>query len=657
MSTQTPPPLDYSAEPAGELWTPVAAASATKRSARDAGLGDTDALRLSAPAALEDSNSNPFQAAQEDFEADPPAAGGGGAAEQVPEPFRIRIERARSVASTASSSASSRRGLPFTLPSDASKAMSAAFETLVKGEMTVGGWAAEGYKGLVMSSKAGLAPTALPTLWTVDHRTQLWRRMAPEELRDALFILISKELDRVGAYVIRECSSAEGDNKKAWQACCRRIDTAVAAYASLRALDNVVKIVAQRLLNEEVVAALDTARHLVPFKNGVLDLRTREMSPHEAKNCLTYALPYPLFDADFAPDRRVGHDMREYVHNLFEDDAAERAFQVMCGYCFTGETTEKAWWQWFSASNGGKTTAMQIICGAMGEFASRGAVPADELREGHKFQDIWADTLSTLPRKRLITIEELPKDFPLTSLMNQATDGTSDQRLQLGRKGIKHAVGATNLAKYWVSSNHVIKIPAGATGMVRRNRGVGLRFRFVDADTYSAAKSPSRDRPCAPDLVARLLRPENWPVIAAWLIEGAAAYYAGDKLTCPLFDENTFSLRVRGDPALEWLADTYAPCWPSEDSRISLNELVNAYRSAGRGASAATAWSSITSLLSTLTDLLLLTSWTEHGTVVQGVEGLRPRRSYDRSWAVEWEAVKAQYAKVSRAERRIAPLD
>ena len=386
---------------------------------------------------------------------------------------------------------------------------------------------------------------------------------------------------------------------------------------------------------------------MLPFTNGVINMRNGDVLEHSANHRITYTLPYAY---DAGADTA---DIEAFVHNLFEDAPAERAFQTMVGYCLTGETDQKCWWQWFSDSGGGKTSAINILCGAMGKFASRGSVPSDELREGHKFQDIWSDELSSLPRKRLITIEELPPDFSLTALMNQATDGTGDQLLQLGRKGLKHASALKNSAKYWVSSNHVVKVPSSATGMVRRNRGVGLRFRFVEG--YDAATAPEKDRPRDEELRTRLLLPAAWPGIAKWMLQGAAAYFAGAPLTCPLFDENTFSLQVRGDPYLEWLSETYTPTVPGEETRLSYNDVVSAYRSAGRGGGGGgggTVWSSITSLLNTLTDVVRPATWTEHGMVVQGVEGLRARRALDDTWSAEWLEAKRRVQRERAIDHR-----
>jgi phage/plasmid-associated DNA primase len=384
---------------------------------------------------------------------------------------------------------------------------------------------------------------------------------------------------------------------------------------------------------------------VLPTLFGVLDLKTLELRPARDDDFFTYKLPY-AWDADADTT-----DIKAFVHKLYEDEAAERAFQVMWGYLLTGETTEKRFWQWSCPSNGGKTTALMILCGAMGEYASRGVVPCDEIAAGARFQDLWADTLAALPKKRLITIDEIPPAFALhEALFNQATDGTSKQRLQLGRKGVKHSIAAGNHAKYILSSNHVIHVSAGATGLVRRNSGVGLRFRFVEEDTYVEDSAPKADRPRDTELVKRLLEPGAWPGILRWMAEGAAAWYAGEPLTCGLFDESTFSLHVRGDPYLAWLADTYVPTGDGE--RVSHADLVQAYRASGRSASAGAAYAALTTLLQTMSDFLVPCSWNEHAVVVQGVEGLRLRVATDDTWTEHVKRAKAIRADVRGADAR-----
>lgn len=519
------------------------------------------------------------------------------------------------------------------MPSYTDAGMRNIFYNTCVGEYPTGEYLASKWKQTMKTSLA-----LKDSFWIFSSATQLWEATPLHEVKNRVHKQLALEVDILAGYVMREglkFSKKKGPGaslKVMWQNVRRRVETTVSSYNSSRGLDTVVKVLFEKLIDEEFVASFDSRRDILSCANGVLELRTLTLVPRTAEHRLTYALPTPY---DPAADTS---DIETYVRNLYEDPVAERAFHVMAGYYATGETSVKRMWQWSCPSGGGKTSLLLVLCAPLGRYALRGVLPAIELQSGHPFQDRLADALESHPKPRLITVDELKPRFPLAEeLVNQLTDGTDDQRIQLGRKGLKHSLPVANHAKLVLCSNHVIEIPAGATGLSLRNTGIGLRFTFVKGEPVSVLERPEN-----PVLKARLLHPSSFAGTLRWLAQGASMFYTRESdLMCLRFEESSFDLRMRGDPYLAWLADTHTPVAEGAE-KVSYDDLVRAYRAAGRAAGTSTsAYTGIKTMLDTMSSVLVPVSWAVFDTVVKGVSHLRERRLEDPSWAQAMYALQA----------------
>ena len=508
------------------------------------------------------------------------------------------------------------------LPMGAKPKYDTLYTKLTKGERAPAIFFAEKHKDVMKTVEKGGGVwvfNAHTLLWTLVS-TDIWKHTVAEFIDNELNDLLGYVKSKVDEYI--EDKATPDSPKALWKAAMRKVTSCLERINMLRGLENTAKFAYELLLDPEFVATFDNIRFHVSFRNGVLDLRTLELCARTAEHRLTYALPY-----DWDPDANTTL-IETFVHSLFEDKEAERAFQITAGLWFSGDTSQKRFWQWSCPSNGAKTSTLRVLTNPMGKYASVGMIGAEEFGTALKFQDLWYDALAEHPPPRLIAVDEIRPDFPLSEdLLNQATDGSDKCKIQLARKGIKGSVSVKNHAKYLFLSNHVLRVNSASTGLVARNTGHGFRFRFVTP--YDKTTAAPNDREADPGLVDALLDPSKFPGIAAWACKGAKLFVDGESPMCPRFEKASFDLHVRGDQMLAWLSEKYVPTGNDTD-KVELDTLVRTYR-ADYLVTASNTMSTMKALMETF-DFILPTTWYFGGAIQKGYAGIRERIEGDPSW-------------------------
>lgn len=519
------------------------------------------------------------------------------------------------------------------LPSGAKPSMQTKYKSVASGERAMAKAYVDPWRDEIKSTDSQLFA------WIYNFSTRLWTHTPSYILNGRMHAWLEKEITDVSTYIQLELrrrvtGDMSKEEAKSWKECDRKVQQSLVTINSLNGMSNIVKLALQETRDDGFVATLDSNRRAVSFENGVLMLDTLCLRPRTREDKLSYTLPY-AFDAEASMD-----DVLEFVTNLYEDGEAVRAFQNMMGYLLTGETRIKRFLQWACPSNGGKTSILDVFSKAMGKYAAVGVVPAEEFAASEKFQERWSEILTDKPSPRWIAVDELKPDMSLNeSLLNIVSDGTATQKLSLGRKHTKHALALVNHAKYTFVTNHVLRVLSASSGTIFRNTSIGLRFTFTPS--YDADRAGLMDRPRNPALLARLLTPAAWPGILRFMALGAKRYYvlvdAGEEVQdffmCELFHEETFKLRIRGDPYLNWLSENYV-CTGLDHDHALLRDLVQKYRmdapSAGTSASASLG-------LRTSIEAIQVLKFGSHLDVHTGVEqkailGLRERRLGDMGW-------------------------
>jgi putative DNA primase/helicase len=101
--------------------------------------------------------------------------------------------------------------------------------------------------------------------------------------------------------------------------------------------------------------------------NGTLDLRTGELHRHDPAQLLTKIVPISYDPAATCPTWEA------FLEQVLPDPAVRLFLQRACGYAATGNTTEQALFFPFGAGANGKSTFLNIIMAALGDYAKQAA--------------------------------------------------------------------------------------------------------------------------------------------------------------------------------------------------------------------------------------------------------------------------------------------
>jgi putative DNA primase/helicase len=117
-------------------------------------------------------------------------------------------------------------------------------------------------------------------------------------------------------------------------------------------------------------AALDTDPYLLNFQNGIVNLRTGELLPHDRQFMVTKLIRFV-----YRTEAKCPHFMMFLYRVLgieIDEDRAERLvkyLQKAIGYSLTGVTNEKVCFVLWGLGNNGKTTLLAVLRAILGDYA------------------------------------------------------------------------------------------------------------------------------------------------------------------------------------------------------------------------------------------------------------------------------------------------
>lgn len=100
-------------------------------------------------------------------------------------------------------------------------------------------------------------------------------------------------------------------------------------------MNSILSLAQDGLLDEDFVARLDSASHLLGVQNGVIDLRTGELRPRTAEDMISTVL-----SVRYDPQTDDGWITKVISDIMANDDEMVVFLQKLLGYCITGETSE-----------------------------------------------------------------------------------------------------------------------------------------------------------------------------------------------------------------------------------------------------------------------------------------------------------------------------
>jgi putative DNA primase/helicase len=159
---------------------------------------------------------------------------------------------------------------------------------------------------------------------------------------------------------------------------------------------------------------LDAHPYLLNAANGVVNLRTGELTPHDRGLLLTKMVPF-AYDPQASCPRFL-----DFLSQVFEGDAQLVSYlQRLCGYVTTGDASEQVFFIFVGAGANGKSTLLNALSWVLDRYASH--TPSETL-VAQKMGRSSSNDLARLNGMRLVTASEFnPGEKLATGLIKQLT--------------------------------------------------------------------------------------------------------------------------------------------------------------------------------------------------------------------------------------------
>lgn len=275
----------------------------------------------------------------------------------------------------------------------------------------------------------------------------------------------------------------------------------------------------------------DTHAHLLTVANGVVNLRTGHLMPHDATLMLTKMTPVPYDVSATAPKWSA------FLDTIFEGNYDLLQFiQRAIGYTLTGSVDAHCLFFLYGIGANGKSTFLETLRMLMGEYYITTSVEAmlssDNANQATPY-------VASLPGIRLAMASEMPEGRRFNeSLIKDITGG--------GTIVARHLYGAPFQFQpshtLWISGNHKPRI----TGT---DEGIWRRIRLIPFNAYI---EPEKRRPMAEMLEE--FRAEL-PGILTWAVQGAVAWYDWGLPRSQTIEQATMAYRDEEDIVARFIAD------------------------------------------------------------------------------------------------------
>lgn len=204
---------------------------------------------------------------------------------------------------------------------------------------------------------------------------------------------------------------------------------------------------------------LDRDRTIIGVKNGVLDLKTGELKPHDSAYFLTKQIPIPYIADAPKPERWL-----KFLDEIFlSDKELIRYVQKAVGYSLSGSNAEQCAFFLHGTGNNGKSLFLEILRYIFGDYASN--IQADTVMMQNKAGNSASSDLARLQGSRLVTCSESAEGVRLNEPLIKQMTGDD---IMTVRKLYCEEFEFHPEFKLWMATNHKPTIRGTDKGIWRR---------------------------------------------------------------------------------------------------------------------------------------------------------------------------------------------
>ena len=300
----------------------------------------------------------------------------------------------------------------------------------------------------------------------------------------------------------------------------------------------------------------DKQRGLLNVHNGVLNLRTGEVLPHNPSLLMT-----KMFNASHAPQATC-ENWEEFMTAVLPDDGLRGYVQRAMGYTLLGDSDQRALFLIYGPSGTGKSTMMETIrdiFGTYGQTAPSGTFKHKQFDHGP------SPDLHSLRGARFVSTSETAEATMFDEdLLKRITGRDMIQSRGLYQEHIEWSPQAV----LWFATNHPPRLNVEDDAVWRRLKMIPFITQFLgDNEIFDMARSQ--------------LMPERNGILN-WLLEGLRQFLA-DGLGEPVsVREAAIDHRAVSSPAVRFIEDHVADGTLVKGGQIDTKELNQLYHTWSR---------------------------------------------------------------------------
>lgn len=254
----------------------------------------------------------------------------------------------------------------------------------------------------------------------------------------------------------------------------------------------------------EVFDSLAYTRMKLPVENGVIDLETGELSPHDRMYYFTRICPV-RYDPSATCPRWL-----EALEQWLPDVELRTFIRRAAGYTLTGDTSEQVIFFLYGAGHNGKSTFIQVMQGILGQFCKRIPTEAVATQKHGSVGTLREQAAARLQGARMGVTSEVDRNATLAEgFLKDFTGGGS-----ISTKVLYKDIGETQpTAKLFFDANHRPRVFAFTDDAHADLDAFWRRFREIPWMTQVPPEKRVKD-------YHRILLAEEASGILNWALEG-----------------------------------------------------------------------------------------------------------------------------------------